>query len=515
MSVGTRVCAQTGLSLPTRIRSIAASRGHQVALIDEAGAATYGELATAIATAAAQWRSFGIEAGDRIATAMEPSSAYAALLLGCLAAGIVPAPVNTRLSPVEARRFLDAVGATVVVADTVHADLAEATGHSVIVLDQALETGSLKQRLGRFGAGEGVVLAPVDEDAPAIIIATGGTTGTPKGVYYDHRGLGLFMIAGSAYDGGNRFDTQLAMSPFFHLALMTGVFARLWAGGAVRTLRRFDAGNALMAIEEGCTRTAAAGTLLAIMRDHPRFAQTHRTGLKSIRLGGMPSGPEFLLELMASYPNAALRHSYAATEFGTVTAVEHEDFLAGRIDGIGRPHPGAEVLIVREDGSLADVGEVGELVVSCPWQSRGYWDNAEETAATYRSDGIHLGDLGSVDEDGWFSIAGRRKEMIISGGENVFPAEVEVVLRRHPGVVDLIVYGMQDERWGERIEIGVVVHEGSELSLEELREFGRKDLAGYKLPKSMRVIDEIPLTTVRKPDRRAARAAALADGGRS
>ena len=249
--------------------------------------------------------------------------------------------------------------------------------------------------------------------------------------------------------------------------------------------------------------------MFALLRDHPRFAATPRSSMKAIRLGSMAANPDFVAEVMEHYPEATVRTGYGATEFGPLIGVEHADILAGRITGIGRPHPGAEVRILRPDGSETEPGEVGEFVVRATWQSRGYWGRPDETAATYRPEGIHIGDLGFVDEDGWFTISGRLKEMIISGGENVFPAEVEDVIRKHPRVRDVIVYGMPDETWGERVEAGIVPGDDEPVELEELREFARAKLAGYKLPKTMRMLDEVPLTTVQKPDRRAAREQAL------
>lgn len=505
--------ADQRLNVPARLRAIAARRGHQLALIDESARVTWGELAEAMDAVAGALIGSGARPGDRVGIAMEPSGAYVAVVLGALAAGVVPTQINTRLTAGEVVQFLEAIDPTVIVTDPVFHELAVATGYPTALLQEAAARAPLITRLGMLG-GAPVLFEPAEEDAPAIIFPTGGTTGTPKGVFYDHRGLWLWMMAAALSNPGDRFDVELIFAPLFHITLGTNLIARLFAGGTVWVLRRFDPATALAAIAAGATRITAAPTLFAALRDHPDFAATRRDGMKAIRLGAMASDAAFVAELIGHYPAAAVRIGYGATEFGPVIGAEHADIVSGRVTGIGRPHPGAEVRILRPDGSETEPDEVGEFVVRAPWQSRGYWGQVEETVATYRPEGIHIGDLGSVDADGWFTVSGRLKEMIITGGENVFPTEVEAVLRRHPSVQDLIVYGMPDERWGERIEVGVVPSFGAEVDLDVLREFARPHLAGYKLPKTARRLDAVPLTSVQKPDRRAARDHALSAGVR-
>ena len=496
------------LNVPARLRSIAHRRGHQVSLIDPWGRTTWAEMVDAMDGVAAGLRGRGLAAGDRVVIAMEPSTTYVTVVLGALAAGLVPVPLNTRLTLHEITAFLEPIRPSLVVSDETHAVTARATGHDVVVLQASHTTADLSDRLVPL-AGEPAIFTPVSEDSPAIIFATGGTTGVPKGVWYDHRGLWLWLNTSASTNPGTRFDVELYFAPFFHIALGTNLLARLFAGGTVRILRKFDAGLALEAIAQGATRITGAPTMFTAIKSHESFESTPRGSMQAIRLGSMAANADFVAQVMLDYPTAVIRTGYGATEFGPLIGVEHEDLAAGRLTGIGRPHPGAEALILRADGTEADPGEVGEIVVSAPWQSRGYWGRPEETAATYTAAGIRTGDLGLVDDDGWFAISGRLKEMLITGGENVFPTEVEDVLRRHPAVDDVIVYGVPDEYWGERVEVGVVCSDGADVELDALREFARPFLAGYKLPKSIARIRAVPLTTVQKPDRRAARAAAI------
>lgn len=500
------------LNVPARLRAIAALRGAEVALIDPWARTSWGELIGTMDSVGPALRRAGFQPGSRLAIAMEPSSAYVGLVLGALAAGVVPVPVNTRLTAVEIKAFLEALEPSMIAADATHVDVAQETGYPVTLLESALTGSPLADRVAPFtGARE--ILEPAAEDAPAIIFGTGGTTGIPKGVWYDHKGMWLWLNTSAATNPGNRYDVELFFAPFFHIALGTNLLSRLFAGGTVHIMRKFDPGLALEAIAAGATRITGAPTMFAALAAHENFASTPRGSMRAIRLGSMAANPDFVRKVMSDYPSAVVRTGYGATEFGPLIGVEHEDLVAGRFVGVGRPHPGAEVRILRPDGSEADIGEVGEITAKAPWQSRGYWGREDETARTYTPLGIRTGDLGFIEEDGWIVISGRLKEMIISGGENIFPVEVEDVLRRHPAVADVIVYGMPDDYWGERVEAGVVPKPGAVVDLEELREFGRSALAGYKLPKSLRLLDAIPLTAVQKPDRRAAREASIKAGG--
>jgi fatty-acyl-CoA synthase len=194
--------------------------------------------------------------------------------------------------------------------------------------------------------------------------------------------------------------------------------------------------------------------------------------------------------------------------------MEHADLLAGRLSGVGRPLPGVRMKIVDADGAELPRGEEGDLVIASPWQTGGYFGDQEETANLFKRDGVHIGDMGRFDptEDGdWLHIVGRSKEMIITGGENVFPIEVESALAEHPDVDQVVAYGVADDYWGERVEVAIVPVGGATPDLDGLREFARARLAGYKLPRGMRLPGAIPLTPNNKPDRMALQRQAAAE----
>ncbi|MFE2374543.1 class I adenylate-forming enzyme family protein [Streptomyces sp. NPDC059398] len=500
------------LTLPNWLRTIGAgSHGaHRRALCDDSGELTYTELVDAVDAVAAGLRRAGLGTGDRVVTAMEPSIPHTVVILGALAAGLVAAPLNARLTGPEARSYLATLRPAAVITDPAHAPLAHETGYRVIELPAAADRLPIADRTAPL-ACDGGPLAPPDEDAMAVIFATGGTTGSPKGVFHTHRSLWLWLNTCAHGNPRTPADIELFFSPFFHITLGTNLLAPLLAGGEVWIQRRFDAGSALAAIDRGASRLMGAPTMFTALRRHPDFATTRRENVTAIRFGSAPSTDGFVRDLLRDFPRARIRAGFGATEFGSVMGFDHEDLLAGRFTGVGRPLPGATVRIIGEDGAEVPAGAVGDLVVACPWQAHGYYGLPDESAETFRADGVHIGDRASRTEDGWVFIAGRRKEVIISGGENVYPREVEEVILRHPHIADAVVYGLPDGHWGERVEAGIVTVDDRTVGLEELRGFCRTDLAGYKIPKNVRLLDAIPLTPNSKPDRRRVRAEALAE----
>ncbi|MEU6663374.1 class I adenylate-forming enzyme family protein [Streptomyces sp. NPDC046821] len=498
------------LTLPHWLRTIGAQRhgAHRRALRDDFGQLTFAELVDTMDTVAAGLRQAGLSTGDRVVTAMEPSIPHTAVILGALAAGMVAAPLNVRLTGPEARAYLATLNPSVVIADPTHAALAREAGYRVIELPAAGRVPIADRMAPLIGRGE-TLPAPA-EDAPAIVFATGGTTGTPKGAFHTHRSLWLWLNTCAHGNPRTPGDIELFFSPFFHITLGTNLLAPLFAGGEVWIQRRFDAASALAAIDGGASRLMGAPTMFTALRADPAFATTRRENITAIRFGSAPSTDGFVRDLLRDFPNARIRAGFGATEFGSVMGFDHEDLLAGRFTGVGTPLPGAIVRILDEDGHDVPAGTVGDLVVSCPWQTHGYYGLPKESEETFRADGVHIGDRASRTEDGWVFIAGRKKEMIISGGENVYPREVEEAVLHHPDVGDAIVYGLPDEHWGERVEVGVVPVPGATVDLEGIRSLCRASLAGYKIPKSLRLLDSVPLTSNNKPDRRKVRADALA-----
>lgn len=484
-----------------QLRKLAVHHGRKEAVIDHGGVLDYQELWSAIEAVAGGLQAAGVRPGDRVATAMAPSAPHLVVILGCMAAGAIATPLNIRLTSAEFRRFLAPIKPVLIICDAEHAEKASDLGAPVQVLADADAQGSIRDRLAGLWSETAPTTVPGELDI-ALIIPTGGTTGVPKGAMFTHRGIFLWSASCSYNAGRLREDVELFFSAFFHISIITGWMSTLFAAGTTRILRAFSAEEALDAIEQGATFMMGAPTMYTMLQRHPDFGRIDRSRMRFMAIGSTAMTEEFVLQLRSDFPNARLRHSYAATEFGPVSGMLHDDFLAGRLSGVGRALQNCRLTVVDDQLRPLPAGEIGELVVASPWQTVGYWGMPEETAATYTPIGVRLGDLGRIDADGWISIAGRKKEMIISGGENVFPNEVEAVLSRHPAIGDISVYGVKDPHWGERVEAAVTLKPGAALTHADLVAFGRTQLGGYKLPKSMRVVDAIPLTPNNKPDRR-------------
>ena len=481
----------------------------RIAVIDPTVTVTYGELVASARAVAAGLADAGMAPGAPVALACEPSAAYLALFLGALEAGVVPAFVNTRLTAREVRAFLERIGPQAVVCDVPHAPLVQDVAWPLVVLP-GLAGGTLREQLGTLSGVPRKLPVPAEAD-PAVIFPTGGTTGLPKGCYTSHRGLLLWSWNVSASTLRHRFEVELYFAPFFHVSLVVGMLAPLFAGGTVVIEPAFSAGSALEAIgRHSVTRLMGAPTVFTALMREAAGDPSALLGIRDIVFGSSSWTDAFCRSLLRNFPNAAISAGYGATEFASgVSRIAPGDFRAGRFTGAGRPNPGCQINILDADDKPVPLGDAGQIAVRSPWQTLGYWNQPDETAATYGADGyIRLGDIGYFDETGWLFVSGRLKEMIITGGENVFPIEVEQALAELPSVVQAAAFGVPDEYWGERVEAVMMVAPGAAAALTGagLRDAVRGRLAGYKVPKRVHVVDSLPLTPNNKVDRAALRA---------
>jgi fatty-acyl-CoA synthase len=492
-------------TFPEHLRRVADSRVGEPALLDEGGTATFGELVEQIDRTARALLASGLAPGDRVALALQPSTAYVVLILAAMAAGLVPAPLNTRLTSLETRRYLEPIDPAVVIADGEDRQFSSGLDRSVLEMPAVTAGQPLRQRMAPFDSDQQEPLADLDARLAALILPTGGTSGTPKGVWFDHATLWRCVGNAALNLPRKRADRDLYFAPFFHIMFPAQLLYSLFMGGSTQLLATFDAAASLAALAHGATRLGGAPTLMSRLRQHPDFATTPRDHVSQVLFGAAPSSPGFIEQLLADYPRAWICSMYGATEYGgTVCSIPHEELIAGRLQGVGYPWPGQSVRIVDDEGRQCPPGEVGYFSVRAIGQANGYWGLAEQTAEVFRPDGIRVGDMGWCDEDGRFTIIGRDSEMIITGGENVFPSEVERVLIDDPAVADVLVFGVPDDEWGHRVAALVVASPGWPTTSEALLGSTKDKLAGYKRPKEIVFVDVIPVTANNKPDRRAA-----------
>ncbi|HVU78500.1 MAG TPA: long-chain fatty acid--CoA ligase [Gaiellaceae bacterium] len=409
--------------------------------------------------------------GEVVSTLTGNSPEHVALFFACAKAGAILHPISWRLAPAEIAFQLDDAGSSRFVVEDEHRALGDAA--------RALAAGS--DPVPGSDPGQ----APRDDDG-LLLIYTSGTTGKPKGALLTHANCFWTNLSFDLATGVGADDVVLACLPQFHCGgWNVQPLLAWWKGATVVIERAFDAGRALRLIEEKrvTTMMGVPANYLFIAQD-PAFAATDLSSLRRCVVGGAPM-PVPLLEQWRER-GVEIVQGYGLTEAApNVLCLPPEDAMR-KLGSAGKPYPYVEV----------DVGEGNELLVRGPNVFPGYWRNPEATAETLRDGWLHTGDVVERDEEGYFFVRGRLKEMFISGGENVYPAEVESVLHEHPHVRDAAVVGVPDERWGEVGAAYVVLD--APVAEEELLELCRARLARFKVPKSVHVVDELPRNSLGK-----------------
>jgi acyl-CoA synthetase (AMP-forming)/AMP-acid ligase II len=343
------------------------------------------------------------------------------------------------------------------------------------------------------------------DDDEMLTIGTGGSTGVPKGAVMSRQAIWSWTAC-SAFSQQIRVDdVELFSARFFHSTILTSLFTLLAAGATVRIVDRFGPEVVEHAVRnDSVTRFGGTPTVLLRILELARSNPETWNNVRTIQFWSAKSPPGFVEAVRDAFPNAQYMTGYGSTEFGPATRLYGRELLEGS-GGVGRPIPTTSVVIVNPDNGqvTTDPNIVGEVAVNSPWQMSRYAGPTEDTRDAFLPTGeILSGDIGEFDVNGFLHLRGRRKEMILTGGENVFPSEVEDVLSSHPAISEVAVYGVDDTIWGERIEAAVVIQHGVIVNLKELRDFSRGRLAAYKLPRSLVRLEEMPLTANWKIDKR-------------
>ena len=462
-----------------RALQIGASR---TAVIDGEASFSFADLADRCARLAGGLRWLGLRPGDRVAILAANSHRYIETYVAVPAAGFVVVPLNTRHADAELRYALQDSGAQVLITDRDPDPFMDLVSQVIRMPDQYEELLARGERAD-LGAG-------VREDDLAGLFYTGGTTGASKGVMLSHRNLVANAIHWLICAPQDDRDRVLVMAPLFHAAGSNGVLANIWTGGCQVTLGAFDPNTALDLVERHrITATLGVPTMLAAMAEAQAARPRKVDSVRLVAHGGSPIATEVIRRTHAAFPGADMIEVYGATELSPLTTAQPgEQHLIDhpRARSCGRSVPGVDVSIRAPDGSAVARGDVGEVVVRGPNVMLGYWNKPEQTTAVLKDGAYWTGDLGYMDDDGYLFLVDRSKDMIVSGGENVYSTEVEDALYRHPGVLEAAVFGVPDEKWGEAVHAIVVPRPGGpQPDPQELIEFCRLHIAGYKVPKGI------------------------------
>ncbi|KGQ21761.1 acyl-CoA synthetase [Thermus filiformis] len=443
---------------------------------------TYRELYERARRAAGALRALGVAGKDRVGVLAHNHLDLLSLYFSAPFLGHILTPFNTRLSLEELKALY---------AYTRPRVLFYGEGFEALAL--ALDGKALPLSALEGPLVEGKVQAGLED--PALLLFTGGTTGLPKGALIPYRQLLVNAIQTVMAWGLTREDRYIQATPMFHAALNVLTTPLLYLGGKVLIQERFDPGEYLAWVEaHRVSLLFLVPTMFQMLSEHPRFAATDLASVRFAISGGAPCPAPVRVAFRRR--GVRFKQGYGLTECGvncfTIELEEAEAYP----ESVGRPMPHLEARLVKEDGSPAGRGEAGELWLKGPVVMLGYFERPEEDAKVFvEEEGgrwLRTGDLALKDEEGRFYIVGRRKEMFISGGENVFPVEVERALYDHPAVLECAVLGMPDPRWGEVGWAFVVLRPGARVDEEELRAFLKARLAGYKVPKRFVFLDELP-----------------------
>ncbi|MDH3234410.1 MAG: long-chain-fatty-acid--CoA ligase [Alphaproteobacteria bacterium] len=489
----------------------AIERPHAPALLlDDGPPVTWERLAERIGRLAAAIAARGAKAGDRVALLAPNGPAFLETLLAAARIGAVIVPLNYRLSPAEINFQLTDADCALWFVDASFADLAEATGIAVPKVAIAPGGGAYEAMIE--GAGAPVDLVPVAPDHTLGIFYTGGTTGLPKGVMLTHQNLlsNATHVAPRMHHQPD--DIHLHAAPMFHLADLGATFAQLLAGGAHCFLAKFDAEGLASAVERHRVTTVGLPPTMLDMALRGDAAERHDlSSLRRINYGGSPITDAVLKRAFKVLP-CELAQGYGQTEATqTITMLPPEDHRRAvdrpeLLRTCGKPVDGVQVIIGDPHDQPVPVGEIGEVLVRGPIVMKGYWRREAETAEALRGGWLHTGDLGRRDAEGYITLVDRRKDMIITGAENVFSTEVENALTSHADVVEAAVVGVPDENYGERVHAVVVLRDGAAPDEAALMAHCRAQIGGYKIPRSFEFISELPKTgagKVRKAELRA------------
>jgi fatty-acyl-CoA synthase len=471
---------------------------HRKALTFEGATWTYAVLQSRIDRLAGALRANGVCHGDRVGFLGFNQPSFVETLFAAARLGAIFVPLNYRLSGPELSYIINDAGVHTLVVDAPHRPVidtvrAELPCRRFFSADQTDgDWMSVPDLIAAHEPSrEGVKVA---EDEVAIIMYTSGTTGRPKGAMLTHGNIWWNNVnVLHAYDV-RESDVSLLVAPLFHIGGLNVNSLVIWQkGGHVVLHRNFDPKRCLEDIPAYRVSTMfAVPAMLLFLSQHREFASADLSRLRTVLCGGAPV-PEPLMRLYAER-GIPINQGYGLTETAPFVTFLAPEWGMEKLGSAGKPPMFSEVRLVDANGR--DVGEPrvnGEVITSGPNIMKGYWNNPEATAAAIDAEGwFHTGDVGFFDADGFLYIADRLKDMVISGGENVYPAEVESVLYDHPAVAEIAVIGLPDEQWGEAVVAVAALKRGANLELEELRTFATERLARYKLPRRLEIVDALP-----------------------
>lgn len=439
-----------------------------------------------VAVMASVLAGMGIQAGQPVALVGQNSLASACAIVAVWRLGGIIAPLNTRLTPAELSWQLDKLQPALILYDEALSVLLPATTYPLHSLE-SLSTRSASPHSARQASAD---------DTPALIMFTSGTSGKPKGAVLSHSALRASAHASARRLALSPQDTWLCTLPFYHIGGLSMLTRTLYLGTKLQLLPKFDL--------ESVQRTLLSGTishvslvptmLWRLMQSLP--APTTPQALRCVLLGGAPATPELLAQ--AERLNIPVATTYGLTEAASQVATAPPDLARRYPASVGQALDGTHIRIVNAEAETVPTGTHGEIVVKGATLMQGYYQNAEATAKALRGDELFTGDIGYQDAQGNLYVLQRRTDLIITGGENVYPSEIEAILRQHPALEDAVIVGAPDPEWGQVVCAALILKPEQYSDADDIQRFARQHLAGYKVPRKIVFVADYPRNSMGK-----------------
>lgn len=476
----------------------AETRADQAAVIFDKRITSYGELQLRANRVANGLSALGLQPQSRVAILTGNNDCFFEIWLGSALGNFVLAPINARLAPPEVAFIVNDSQAEVLLVDEPFHGLMAGIAGELTGVREIISLGAHADwpayAVWRDGQSSEKPRVDIDPQETMMQMYTSGTTGFPKGVELNHTSVlacARSMMGQKAWEPN---EVALVTAPLFHTAGSAWASCALQSGGTIVLLPEASPAAILKALKDNAvTQVLLVPAVIQMVLRSPECATTDFSCLKRILYGASPIPVPVLRKAMDTF-RCDFEQGYGLTEsVGPVAMLRPEDHVDDqKMQSCGKAVPGIEIRVVNGDGEDCATGDVGEIILAGAQVMNGYWNRPDDTADAIRDGWLHTGDAGYFDSEGYLYIHDRLKDMIVSGAENVYPAEVERVLAEFPAIADVAVIGVPDKRWGEAVKAVVVAKPGATLSEKDIIEFARKHIARFKCPKSVDIVDSIP-----------------------
>ncbi len=471
-----------------------------LAFVYENEKVTYKQLEERTLHLAGWLQNKGIEIGEKVGMISKNNLAFVEIMFAAALAGGVSVPINFRLAPEEFAYIINNSDTKILFIEEEYVEMIESIRHKLSNVEQIVVIGNVEssdmipyKNIYQTSVNYRSIDGLVNDEDDCMICYTSGTTGYPKGAVLSHKNLqmsALNSVVDSRISRGNR---QLTVTPLFHIAGVGNLLISCTVNGTTYIHREFSPVKVLETIHnEKITGLFLVPAMWNFVMQVPNINEFDTTSVLRCSTGAAICPLEIKKKIMHHFPNAGIFDAFGQTEMSpTTTCLLPEDSLR-KTDSVGQPVTNVEVRVVDENMNDVSVGEIGEIIYRGPTVMKGYYKNPEATAEAFSGGWFHSGDLVRMDEEGFIYVVDRKKDMIISGGENIYPAEVEAALYKHDAVLEVAVIGVPDAEWGESVKAYVVLKEGKTMTAEEVIQHCREHLASYKKPKFVEFLDELP-----------------------